>query len=60
MQKRTPANLRKLSTKCAYRSYIYLIYMYKQDLALNNLQCDKTQPNQVLYIWYICIKKIWH
>ena len=28
---------------------IYLIYMYKEDLALNNLQwliCHKTQPNQ--------------
>ena len=32
---------------------IYLIYMYKEDLALNNLQwliCHKTQPNQILYI----------
>ena len=32
---------------------ISLIYMYKEDLALNNLQwliCDKTQPNQILYI----------
>ena len=30
---------------------IYLIYMYKQDLALNNLQelvYHKTQPNQFL------------
>ena len=29
---------------------IYLIHMYKQDLALNNLQwliCHKTQPNQI-------------
>ena len=28
---------------------IYLIYMYKKDLALNNLQwliCHKTKPNQ--------------
>ena len=28
---------------------IYLIYMYKEDLALNNLQwliCHKTKPNQ--------------
>ena len=30
---------------------IYLINMYKKDLALNNLQ-----PNQILYIWYICTK----
>ena len=29
---------------------IYIIYMYKEDLALNNLQwliCHKTQPNQI-------------
>ena len=28
---------------------VYLIYMYKEDLVLNNLQwliCHKTQPNQ--------------
>ena len=28
--------------------FIYLMYMYKKDLALNNLQwlvCHKTQPN---------------
>ena len=33
--------------------HIYLIYMYEEDLALNNLQwliCHKTQPNQILYI----------
>ena len=32
---------------------IYLIDMYKEDLALNNLQwliCHKTQPNQIIYI----------
>ena len=31
---------------------IYLIYMYKEDLALNNLRliCYKTQPNQITYI----------
>ena len=32
---------------------IYLIYMYKEDLALNNLQwfiCNKSQPNQILSI----------
>ena len=36
-----------LSTKCVYKSY--LICMYKQDLALNDIQwliCHKTQPNQ--------------
>ena len=34
-----------------YKSY--LIYMYKEDLALNNLQgliCHKTNQNQILYI----------
>ena len=32
---------------------IYLIYMYKKDLALNNLQwliCHENQPNQIIYI----------
>ena len=32
---------------------IYLTYMYKVDLALNNQQWsiyDKTQPNQIMYI----------
>ena len=31
---------------------IYLIYMYKEDLALNNFQwfiCHKTKPNQIIY-----------
>ena len=35
---------------------IYLIYMCKVDLALNNLQWliyHKTQPNQTIYIQYI-------
>ena len=30
-----------------------VIYMYKEDLALNNLQwliCHKTQQNQIMYI----------
>ena len=29
------------------------MYMYKEDLALNNRQwliCDKIQPNQIIYI----------
>ena len=47
--KRAQARLTMLlSTKCVYKSYIYLIYMYKEDLALNNLQwliCHKTKPN---------------
>ena len=32
---------------------IFFVYMYKEDLALNNLQwliCHKTQPNQIIYI----------
>ena len=41
----------------------YLIYMFKKDLALNNRQqliCHKTQPNQIIYIQYIRIKRICH
>ena len=36
-----------------YKLCIYKSYVYKEDLALNNLQwliCHKTQPNQILYI----------
>ena len=32
--------------------------MYKEDLALNNLQwliCHKTKPNQIIYIEYVCM-----
>ena len=35
--------------------------MYKEDLALNNLEwliCHKIQPNKVIYIQYKCIKRI--
>ena len=42
---------------------LYSMYMYKKDLALNNLQWliyHKTQPDQIIYIWYRCIKRIWH
>ena len=34
-------------------NYIYLIYLYEEDLALNNLQwliCHKIQPTQIIYI----------
>ena len=37
------------STKCVYQSYVFDIYMHKQDLVLNNLQyliCYKTKPNE--------------
>ena len=36
-----------------FKNHIYLVNMYKEDLALNNLQwliCHKTQPNQIIYI----------
>ena len=36
-----------------YKSYIFNMTMYKEDLALNNLQrliCHEIQPNQILYI----------
>ena len=36
-------------------NHIYLIYMYKEDLALNNLQwlmCLKTKPNEMIYVLY--------
>ena len=36
-----------------FTTHMYLIYMYKEDMALNNLQClicHKTQPNQIIYI----------
>ena len=36
-----------------YLKIIYLIYMYKMDLASNNQQWviwHKTQPNQIVYI----------
>ena len=38
---------------CSQIVYIFDIYMSKQDLALNNQQClicNKTQPNQIIYI----------
>ena len=47
VKKGAQAHLQMLSTKCVYKTYI--LYMCKQDLALNNLQlllCHETQPNQ--------------
>ena len=41
---------------------IYLIYMYKQDLVLSNLQkliCHKTQLNQPNQMSYSVSKKLW-
>ena len=37
--------------------------MYEEDLALNNLEWlirHKTQSNQIIYIEYVCMKRIWH
>ena len=37
--------------------------MNKPDLVSNNLQwliCHKTQPNQIIYIYDVCIKRIWY
>ena len=42
---------------------VILIYVYKQDLVLNNQQWlihHDTQPNQIKYIQYIHINRIWH
>ena len=50
-QKRAQVCLRMLAAKCTYKSYIYLIYMYKHGLALNSLQwfiCHKTKPNATI------------
>ena len=47
-----------LSTKCVYKSYF--IYMYKQDLALNNLQWlirHTTKPNQLNQIIFDIYKQ---
>ena len=44
-KKRAQDFKKMLSTKCVYRSYICYIYIYKEYLALNNLQeliCHKT------------------
>ena len=41
-----PSNLTK-------PNHMYLIFIYKEDLMLNNLQwliCHKTQPKQIIYI----------
>ena len=46
-------------------NHIHRIYMYKKDLALNDLQkvdmpWNQTKPNQIIDIQCICIKRIWH
>ena len=47
------------------KSYIYFIYIHKEDLSLNkstrvDMPEKLTQHNQILYIMYICIKRICH
>ena len=42
-----------LPTNYSLTDHIYLVYMQKEDLALNYLQwliCHKTQPNQIIHI----------
>ena len=42
--------IRKMSGNFSHAPRIYLVYMYKEDLAINNLQwliCHKTQPNDM-------------
>ena len=47
-----------------YLQIIYLIYTYKEDLALNNLQqmiCHKTnQTKSYVFNIYIYIRRIWY
>ena len=53
MQKKTSSDSFNNVINKMFTNHIYLIYMYKEDLALNNLQwliCHKTQPNQIIYI----------
>ena len=45
------------------QSCIYLIYMYKEDLALNNLQwliCHKTEPNYTIVKFWLCDRVRFH
>ena len=53
-KERAHASLKNVIYKmCLEILYLIYIYMYKEELALNNLQwliCHKTQPNQIIYI----------
>ena len=59
VQKRAQACLKMLYTKRVNKSYAYLIYMYKDDVAFNNIPwliCHKIQPNQIKsYIFNIYV-----
>ena len=42
-----------LPTNYLFTSHVYLIYTYKENVALNNILgfiWHKTQPNQIIYI----------
>ena len=44
-----------------FTNHMYLIYMYKEDLALYNLQwlvCHKTQSNEIIYLIYMYEKDL--
>ena len=48
-RKMSLGSFKNVIKKCVYRSYIFNMHAYKQDLALNNQQwliCHKNQPNQ--------------
>ena len=52
-EKISPGSFKKCYLQNVFINPIYSIYVYKEDLALNNLHwliCHKTQPNQILYI----------
>ena len=54
VKKRAQAHLKILSTEWVHKSNMHLTYMFKDDLALDNLQlliCHKTRPNQIIYIY---------
>ena len=57
-QKKAQTHLKMFSTKCVYKSCIYLIYMYKEDSTLDNLRWlirQKTQaiPTKANLVWYL-------
>ena len=50
-----------LPTNYSFTNHIYLIYMHKQDLALNNVQeliCYKTQPTSLETI-QLCVNYLY-
>ena len=63
VQKRVSARLKMLSTKCVYKTYKYLICMYRQNLTLYKLQlliCHKskakqTKPNNILMSFSVIV-----